>query len=341
MTKGISIIVCCHNSEEVIADTLRSISNLKFHSDNNIECILVDNCSTDGTISVAEKFNASEGRNMNLKIVSENKLGLSNARQRGFEESSFEYLILCDDDNRLSPDYAEKSLKIMEDNPGLGVAGGFGTAVSTQPFPFWFEEFKKSFSAGAQCDISGLLSVATGYVWGAGMVLRKSAVESLYSKGFRSVLTDRAGSDLSSGGDVELCYALKLHGFSIGYYDELKFDHFIKPSRLSWKYLRSLYRGFGKQKPLLDPYVAALREDKIDFSRSWKDEALVMVRRLRGYGISNLKKLVFEKEGDLNVLRIEKTIGRLQQLRTMKDRYTENFKKVYLAEWNLNSKRSE
>lgn len=332
MKKGFSIIVCCYNSADVIEGTLRSLCHLKTDNRFGLELLIVDNCSRDKTSEIAQNFLTKAKCEFPFKIVSENKPGLSNARKRGIDEADCEYLIFCDDDNRLHPDYALKSFELMESNADIGAASGFGYAVSEIPLPDWFASFSKSYSVGAQSETIGDITNKEGYVWGAGMILRKDAVDGLYKSGFNSLLSDRKKDTLSSGGDVELCYALRLCGYKIHYSPELKFDHFLKKERLSWKHLRRLYRGFGMQKPLLEPYTEAYRNDTVS-KHSWKKEATVLTKRIRGYGFRKLQDFAGRSEGNYEVLRIEKTIGRLQQIVKMKKEYEKNFDLIRNAEW--------
>jgi glycosyltransferase involved in cell wall biosynthesis len=334
MKKGFSIIVCCYNSADVIEDTLRSLCHLQTDNRFEIELIIIDNGSTDGTSELSQNFLAQNKVGFNYKIVTENMAGLSFARRRGIDEAGFEYLVFCDDDNRLSPDYALRAFELMESNNSIGAAGGFGNAVSVIRFPEWFEEFKKSYSVGAQADMSGDITSKEGYVWGAGMILRKYAVERLYENGFHSLLSDRKKEILSSGGDVEICYALRLSGYFIFYEPKLTFDHYIRPERLKWKHLRRLHRGFGMQKPLLEPYLEFYKSGSVSKRKSWKKESAILLKRLRGYGFRRLSDFGKNSEGDGEVLRIEKTIGRLKQLVKMKETYENNFETVRGAGWN-------
>ncbi|MBX7043043.1 MAG: glycosyltransferase [Ignavibacteria bacterium] len=333
MKKGISIIVCCYNSADVIENTLLSLCNQIKDAGTGTEILLIDNVSSDGTSVIAKNFISGNFPGTDFRIIGERRAGLAFARERGFREAEYEYAVLCDDDNRLSPDYCQKAFELMESDKNIAAAGGYGNAVSTVPFPSWFEKFRKSYSTGGQADSRGDVTSSSGYVWGAGMVLRLTAISELYSKGFSSILSDRKGETLSSGGDVELCYALRLSGHRIYYEPSLVFDHFLKPSRLTWKYLRKLYRGFGRQKPLLEPYTAAYNGETEIKNRSWKREALLLMRRLRSYGGTNIRAFAGRSEGSEDVLKMEKTLGRLEQLVSMKKEYERNFTQIFSAEW--------
>jgi glycosyltransferase involved in cell wall biosynthesis len=230
---GVSVIICCHNGARRLPETVRHLALQQVPSSIPWEFILVDNASTDSSVSVTEAVWYSHKPNSRLRIVQEGQLGLSYARARGFAEASFEYVIMCDDDNWLRPDYVRIAFAIMEDKKRIGALGGFGRLVFEDKPEVWIEN-SGIFAAGEQGKTSGRVKLCR--VYGAGCVIRKSAYEKLKDVGFKSLLTDRKGSDLSSGGDHELCYALSIMGYSIWYDDRLKFDHFITRERLTWKY---------------------------------------------------------------------------------------------------------
>ena len=59
-----------------------------------------------------------------VRVVREDKLGLTHARVRGFQEAQGEIVVLVDDDNVLKPDYLERAVEILGKNPELGAIGG-------------------------------------------------------------------------------------------------------------------------------------------------------------------------------------------------------------------------
>jgi glycosyltransferase involved in cell wall biosynthesis len=231
--QGVTVLICCHNGARRLPETLRHIANQRVPASIPWELLIVDNKSTDHSAIIARKEWAKYQVNGRFRVVLETTLGLSHARSRGFLEASYDYVIMCDDDNWLAPDYVENVYNIMRENPTIGALGGFGKLIFETEPPKYIEH-SNIFAAGEQAPQSG--KVRANKIYGAGCVIRKSAYHALHQLGFKSLLTDRKGRELSSGGDYELCYALALLGYDIWYDDRLYFSHFITEERLNFQY---------------------------------------------------------------------------------------------------------
>ncbi|MBL8005910.1 MAG: glycosyltransferase family 2 protein [Ignavibacteria bacterium] len=334
MNKGISIVVCCHNSSALLEQTLKHICRLKSDSGIKWEVIIIDNASTDDTFKKSEKLLKEFNCPVSFKIISEPEPGLSNARKTGMDNSEYEYILFCDDDNWLEENYLITGFEILDSDEKIGALGGKSEAVTETEIPDWFEKHSINYSVGKQSDIQGDISNTNTVLWGAGMFVRKSALIELYSKGFYSFLTDRKGNQLSSGGDSEKCYALRLAGWKIWYDERLKLKHFIQDKRLTWDYLRKLSRGFGAQKIDFDPYLNVLeKRNNTDSDNKWHIQALRLIGKLRGYGLRKLISFNNSPAGDNETLRIEKTIGRLKELLKIRSEYNRRIQIVETAKW--------
>lgn len=337
MNKGVSIVICCYNSAKILPETLKYVCNLNVSEEILWEVIIIDNASDDNTSEAAKSLLNEYKCPVPFKIIYQPVQGLSSARKMGLENSKYEYILFCDDDNWLNENYLETGFSLMESNSEIGVLGGYSEAVTETKIPEWFYEFRQNYSIGNQSEITGDITWITGVLWGAGMIVRKQALKELFSKGFKSLLTDRKKNQLSSGGDSEFCYALRLAGWKIWYDPKLKLKHYISQERLAWKYLRKLNRGFGAQKVDFDPYLKVfeegLNDNKNSKKQNWQTEALMLIKKLRGYGFRKLIKFNSSPEGDSDILRIEKSLGRLQKLLKIRGKYDERIKLVKNASW--------
>jgi glycosyltransferase involved in cell wall biosynthesis len=255
--KGISIIICCYNSADRITPTLKHIAAQQTPSDLPWEVVLVNNNSSDDTVSVAERVWGETGSSVALQIVDEPVPGLMPAKQKGIATAQYEYVLICDDDNWLQEDYIRIAFETMESHPNIGVLGGRSKAASDVSIPFWFPTFQGSYAVGVQSLETGYVT-RRRYVWGAGAVMRKSVLDQLKTAGFKSILKGREGKKLSSGEDSEACRWFILAGYELFYHEDLQFQHFIPAERLTKGYVKRLHQGFGQAKGKIAVYDAVL-----------------------------------------------------------------------------------
>ena len=181
---GVSVVVCCHNSAPRLPETLARLAMQRTSA--RWEVIVVDNASTDGTAAVAHAVWTRYGAPVDLLVVAEPEAGLSNARKAGIRAARHDVLVFADDDNWLEPDYVELARTIMAANPAIGALGGEIHAAFDAPPPPWFGPAQSYFAVGPQAPHDGDMTTHKLHVAGAGMVLRKSAVERLQQVGFES-----------------------------------------------------------------------------------------------------------------------------------------------------------
>jgi glycosyltransferase involved in cell wall biosynthesis len=240
MAHGISVIICCYNGEERIGETLKHLLVQKIPVEIQWEVILVNNASTDQTINVAKRILDENGQVTNLRIVNESIPGLASARRAGTREAKFDILIFCDDDNSLDENYVAKANELMSSMPETGIAGGWVRPGVSLLDHYWIEDLYSSLAIDKDPKPSGYVD----WVYGAGMIIRKNVIEDLTSRGISLLLSDRVGKKQTSGGDAEMCLAVRFMGYRIYYSPELIIDHCIATHRLTkGSFIRANYRN--------------------------------------------------------------------------------------------------
>jgi len=255
---GISVVVCTYNGKERLQPTLNSILNQKISS-ALFELIVVDNASQDNTRDFCEKLLSDLGAAASWKIVSEQKPGLNNARLRGLVEAKFDVVLFCDDDNTLAPDYLKVAFDLLESNPAIGALGGCGIPSFVGAKPGWFDRYSNSFAVGPQASVEGKLAEKPAELYGAGTFFRKTPLLNFFDKGFTTIMSDRKGKSLASGGDVEWCYIVQLAGYEIWYSHRLTFMHVMPEDRMQWSYCLRLKKGIASGAGKLFPYKELIR----------------------------------------------------------------------------------
>ncbi|MGI4743446.1 MAG: glycosyltransferase [Janthinobacterium lividum] len=251
---GISVLICTYNGANRVTATLQHLATQRLSATIPWEVLLVDNNSTDNTLVVGATCWQNCGTPAPLRLLSQPIAGKSHALELGFLQAQYQYVCIVDDDNWLSTNYLNLAWELMEAHPEVAAVGGVGRPVCEVKPPVWFADFAVDYAAGRQANASGDITAAPGYLYGAGSFIRWAAWRRIHQAGFKSLLTGRNGSKLSSGEDNEMCYAFALAGYRIWYDERLTFEHFIPTSRLSWNYVRRLYQGNATTEVELRPY---------------------------------------------------------------------------------------
>lgn len=233
MRLGITIVICTYNGAKLLPETIAHIARQRMRHHIRWEVLVVDNASTDNSAEVVCDEWEKHGSPTELRLLHQPKQGLTYARELALSSSSFEFVLFCDDDNWLCPDYLSLAYELMVSQPEIGALGGNGELVFESPPPKWALGHG-FFANGPQAKTSG--PVKRKFVYGAGCVIRKSAYDKLITAGFKPLLTDRMAGTLTAGGDYELCYAIAMAGYNIWYEEKLQFKHFMPASRLDWEY---------------------------------------------------------------------------------------------------------
>lgn len=256
INNGVSVVICCYNSEARLSKTLQHIAKQNVEFGILWEVIIVNNNSNDRTSEVAklewEKYNCRA----QFKIINEIKPGLSFTREKGIIESKFEYILFCDDDNWLNEDYIQTVVELLNNDNKIAAVGGYGTAVSNSVLPEWFEKYEAGYAVGKRGCNTGYLN-GNHLLTGAGMAFRKSLYLEAFSK-LPSLLTDRKGDELSSGGDSEICLRFMLMGYRLYFDERLVFKHFIPAERLTLDYKEKLHAGFAQASHFLSIYSSLI-----------------------------------------------------------------------------------
>lgn len=115
----ISIVIPVYNVSKYIKDCLISVSQQTY---SDIECILVDDCSTDNSISIAQDFIDSYTGDISFRIIHHDvNKGLSAARNTGVREAKGEYVLFIDSDDWISSHTCEKLLSYMNKWHDVGI----------------------------------------------------------------------------------------------------------------------------------------------------------------------------------------------------------------------------
>jgi len=104
----ISVVVPLYNYRKYIGYCIESILNQTY---KNFELIIVDDCSTDNSYSIAKKFEKKDSR---IKVIKTNKnYGYSKAKNEGIIISKGDYIVTLDADDMMTKKSLEIRLKVI------------------------------------------------------------------------------------------------------------------------------------------------------------------------------------------------------------------------------------
>lgn len=108
-TELISVIVAAYNIEAYIERGIRSICEQTYH---NLEIIVVDDGSADGTGRILDEMAGNDAR---IQVIHKENGGLAQARNTGIARARGNYIGFVDGDDWIDPDMYEKMFSAMKD----------------------------------------------------------------------------------------------------------------------------------------------------------------------------------------------------------------------------------
>lgn len=107
MADLISIIIPVYNTEKYINRCIKSIVN---QSHQELEIIVVNDGSTDHSLSICETLATQDNR---IKVISQDNGGVSKARNTGLRLAKGEYVMFLDSDDYMLPDMCKIMLNVL------------------------------------------------------------------------------------------------------------------------------------------------------------------------------------------------------------------------------------
>jgi glycosyltransferase involved in cell wall biosynthesis len=121
----ISVVIPCYNQAHYLGEAISSALDQNYQ---NIEVIVVDDGSTDGTAEVA-------GRYSQVKCIRQANRGLAAARNRGLEASRGEYVVFLDADDRLAPGAIAVGTGWLDSHPDCAFVSGHYNLIDAEGWP--------------------------------------------------------------------------------------------------------------------------------------------------------------------------------------------------------------
>lgn len=115
MQNLVSVIVPIYNSEKYLKECIDSI---RVQTYKNIEILLIDDGSTDGSAGICLDMLKKDKR---IIFLSQDNGGVSSARNRGLQEAKGRYICFVDSDDLVSESYIATLVKVIENSNDLNI----------------------------------------------------------------------------------------------------------------------------------------------------------------------------------------------------------------------------
>jgi len=287
----ITVIVSVYNGAKHIEGLLKSLLILDYPHGQH-EIIIVNNNSTDNTVSVVEQYQIKfNGR---LKIIHENKKGSSHARNRGLVEAKGEIISFTDDDCVVDQQWMKEIATTFNENNADAVQGKIVLCTKIPENTFVSKQFIKDRFAHVDYG-PDVFKMDKENLVGANMHFRRDVF-------------DRYGNfnpNFQMNDDTELSHRVKMGGGQRFYNPKLIIYHYYATDRITEKRLLRQTYYFGMSAILLEPQgISSLRH------------LLYCLKNLGIYYIQYLKlKIKGEKENTFMAkVKVYGNLGRCRQL---------------------------
>jgi glycosyltransferase involved in cell wall biosynthesis len=242
LKKEITVVICAHNQADYLHKSLTSLASQTLPNEQ-FEIIVVDNASVDHTKSIIKNFETME----NLRYVYEPSIGLSIARNRGWQNAQGDYVAFLDSDAIASPKWLEKIKgRFVSSKPEPAAVGGRIVPIWEERRPDWLSKDLETYLG--IIDWSDEPFVINGdsqyYLAGSNVAFRRDVLQK--TDGF-NVALGRRGRKLLSNEEILLQNQLTQMNMSLFYDPDICVHHHIKSHclRKNWFYKRLFWQGIS------------------------------------------------------------------------------------------------
>jgi glycosyltransferase involved in cell wall biosynthesis len=109
----LSIVIPVYNEKDSLETILDTVNQVKLIADLEKEFILIDDCSTDGSFEIAQKYQSTHPEMLIKVLRLEKNSGKGAALRAGFRASSGDFIIIQDADLEYDPNEYNEILKTL------------------------------------------------------------------------------------------------------------------------------------------------------------------------------------------------------------------------------------
>ena len=244
----LSIIIPTRNRALLLHDALQTLPAACHGLESSVECLVIDNGSTDNTRAIVEAFAVTVL--FPVHYIHEPCPGLHVGRNLGATLARGEILAYLDDDVLVQSGWAAAILRRFQMSDAVALVGGPCRPAWEEPIPAWVEFFKQEILSGwyyAGFSVIDLgeepRRVPCDCVFGCNFSIRKSVL--LEAGGFHPDGMPAPLLRYRGDGEDAVAKYVAEQGFTIYYEPCAAIRHRVPQKRLSRKYILDVGRRSG------------------------------------------------------------------------------------------------
>ncbi|MCI5207525.1 MAG: glycosyltransferase family 2 protein [Candidatus Electrothrix sp. ATG2] len=231
-----SVIVCTYNRSELLGNCLESLVGQDVDQ-GLYEVVIINNNSTDETVSVVDKFIE---KFPNVRLVYEQKQGLSHARNRGWREAKGRYVAYIDDDATAHNNWIYEMHQFTVRHPEIQAFGGPYFPFSFVEIPDWMPDgFGKNYKGEEERPVD----IGREWISGSNMVFKKKILNNI--GGFATDL-GMTGKKVAYGEETVLFRKISSLKHSVYYVPKMQVDHLVAEYKMNFKWILKSYYAHGR-----------------------------------------------------------------------------------------------
>ena len=264
----VSVIIPVYNREKYIEECIASVQEQSYQ---NFEIVLVDDGSTDNTLSICKKLAENDAR---IRIFEGEHKGVSAARNTALDNAKGEYVFFLDSDDAIHTLLFETLVKGMEES-GASISGTCCMSVGLRKWQK-LDEIKQKISLPAKLEFLDNLQVVEAF-FGGGTAL--NLIGGCMMK--RDYVADtRFNTDIYIGEDFLFIYENLIKGGKAALLNQKWYYARIHKENSSWDWSFEGYLTRFKRRFLVAESEAKLGRTKI--SNNQKREAFFIFVNCQG-----------------------------------------------------------
>lgn len=241
----LTVAMATFNRKNWAIEALKSLERVTIPDRLVWEVLVVDNNGSDGTWEALHEYKVHTP--LPLRIVKEEKIGLSRARNRIIYEARGEIISLFDDDERFDVNYLCALVEAFS-KPEVDMVCGRICLDYETGRPNWIKDEWEGFLSRVDAGDSGFKVEDGNFVFSGGnLAFIRRRVDGW---GYFDVNLSRQGKMIIGGGDVKFCKSAFHAGAYIQYEPKVLLYHKIPSHRSTKQHLRQLRfragEGYGR-----------------------------------------------------------------------------------------------